>query len=60
MVALTIPPNLPSQGLMERLGMRRAADLDFTDTRFGPELNPALVWTLEAADWPGARAAALR
>ena len=26
-------------------------------TRFGPELNPALIWRIEAADWPAARKA---
>lgn len=58
-IAITVPANRASQGLMERLGMRRREDLDFIDSRFGPELNPAIVWRLEASDWPGARAAAL-
>ncbi len=59
-VALTIAANLPSQGLMERLGMVRRADLDFIDTRFGPELNPSMVWRIDAGDWPEARARALQ
>lgn len=59
-VALTIPPNLPSQGLMERLGMMRRSDLDFIDPRFGEEMNPNIVWRIEAAEWPGARARALQ
>lgn len=59
MLSMTIPANLPSQGLMHRLGMSRRADLDFEDTRFGPELNPALIWRLDADHWPAARAAAL-
>ena len=58
-VALTIPANQASQGLMERLGMRRRTDLDFTDERFGPELNPAIVWRIDAGDWPEARARSL-
>ena len=58
-IAMTVPANLPSQGLMARLGMARRADLDFEDTRFGPELNPALIWRIEAENWPAARAAAL-
>ena len=58
-VAMTVPDNLASQGLMQRLGMLRRADLDFEDSRFGPELNPALIWRIDAADWPAARAAAL-
>ena len=58
-VALTIAANAPSQGLMERLGMQRRSDFDFDDDRFGPEMNPTLVWRIEAAEWPAARAAAL-
>jgi RimJ/RimL family protein N-acetyltransferase len=59
-IALTVPANLASQSLMWRLGMSRREDLDFVDTRFGPELNPSLVWRIDAADWPSAREAALR
>ena len=58
-VALTVASNKPSQGLMERLGMQRREDLDFVDERFGPELNPTMIWRIQAADWPVARAAAL-
>lgn len=58
-IALTIPPNLPSQGLMKRLGMTRREDLDFVDERFGPEVNPQIVYVLDAEEWPAARAAAL-
>ena len=58
-IAITTAGNLASQRLMERLGMVRRADLDFTDTRFGPELNPQMIWRIDAADWPAARAAAL-
>jgi RimJ/RimL family protein N-acetyltransferase len=57
-IAMTIPANVESQGLMKRLGMTRAQDLDFTDTRFGPETNPQIVYAIDAADWPAARAAA--
>ena len=59
-LALTVDANLPSRGLMERLGMTRRADLDFIDTRFGPELNPSMVWKIAAGDWPAARAKALQ
>ena len=59
-IALTVPANLASQSLMWRLGMSRREDLDFVDTRFGPELNPSLVWRIDAADWPSARKAALQ
>ena len=58
-LALTVPSNTPSQGLMIRLAMTRRSDLDYTDTRFGPDLNPTLVFMMTAEDWPAARAAAL-
>jgi len=58
-VAMTVPLNVGSQGLMKRLGMSRRADLDFHDPRFDPDTNPWIVWSIEASDWPAARAAAL-
>jgi RimJ/RimL family protein N-acetyltransferase len=58
-IAMTVPENRASWGLMRRLGMARREDLDFLDERFGPELNPSIVYWMEAADWPAARAAAL-
>jgi RimJ/RimL family protein N-acetyltransferase len=58
-VALTIVPNLESQGLMKRLGMVRREDLDFDDQRFGPDMNPTVVYRIDAEQWPAARAAAL-
>ena len=59
-VALTVPGNAGSQGLMKRLGMIRRGDLDFVDPRFlNPgDFNPAIVYLIEASDWPGAKAAA--
>jgi RimJ/RimL family protein N-acetyltransferase len=59
-IALTVPDNRTSWGLMERLGMNRREDLDFEDSRFGPELNPSIVYWLEASDWPSARKLALQ
>lgn len=56
-VAFTVDANRPSWRLMERLGMTRRADLDFVDPRFGPELNPSIVYSLSAADWPNREAA---
>jgi len=56
-VALTVAGNRGSWGLMERLGMIRRPDLDYVDPRFGPELNPTIVYRMDAADWPTARAA---
>ena len=58
-VALTIGPNVESQGLMKRLGMTRRQDLDFDDPRFGPEMNPTIVYSIEAGEWPAARQRAL-
>jgi len=49
-VALTVPGNVASRGLMERLGMIRREDLDFDDPRYGPELNPTIVYRVDAAD----------
>jgi RimJ/RimL family protein N-acetyltransferase len=61
-VALTVPGNEPSQALMKRLGMTRRKDLDFVDPRFDHpgELNPAIVYVVDAVDWPAARDTALR
>ena len=58
-IAMTIPPNHESQGLMKRLGMVRREALDFIDQRFGPDVNPQIVFEMTAADWPAARKAAL-
>jgi RimJ/RimL family protein N-acetyltransferase len=58
-VAITVEGNGASQGLMRRLGMKRRRDLDYVDERHVEELGPALVWSIAAADWPTARAAAL-
>ena len=58
-VALTVQDNNSSWGLMKRLGMARRPDLDFVDERYGPELNPCIVYRIDASDWPATRAAAL-
>jgi RimJ/RimL family protein N-acetyltransferase len=58
-VALTVAGNQDSQGLMKRLGMIRRADMDYEDSRYGPELNPTIVYRMDAAGWPAASAAAL-
>ncbi|QIK95481.1 GNAT family N-acetyltransferase [Sphingomonas sp. HDW15A] len=59
-LAFTVTGNEGSWGLMERLGMRRRQDLDFTDSRFGPDLNPTIVYRIDASEWPWARQQALR
>jgi RimJ/RimL family protein N-acetyltransferase len=53
-VALTVAGNEASWTLMERLGMTRRPELDYDDPRFGPELNPTIVYRLERDQWPGA------
>ena len=60
-VALTVPGNAASLGLMHRLGMRHRSDCDYVDPRFDDpgELNPSVVYWIDAADWPAARVAAL-
>lgn len=57
-VALTIAANIDSVGLMHRLGMKHCADLDYHDARFGPEMNPTIVFRIDAEDWPASRARA--
>ena len=57
-VALTVEGNQASQALMKRLEMVRREEMDFEDGRFGPELNPTIVYRIDAVDWPAARASA--
>ena len=44
--ALTVDGNAASWGLMKRLGMRRREDLDYEDDRYGPDLNPTIVYSI--------------
>lgn len=60
-VALTVSGNVPSLSLMKRLGMLRRDDLDFVG-KFAPGSETSqltIVYRIDAADWPAARAAAL-
>lgn len=52
-VALTVAGNAASWGLMKRLGMQRREELDYTDTRFGADLNPTMVYSITAEQWSG-------
>ena len=50
-VALTSNANQPSWKLMEKLGMRRRTDLDFSDPAYSAEDNPTILYSLAAEDW---------
>lgn len=52
-VAFTAVPNLPSQAVMRRLGMRRAEQLDFDHPAIpeGSPLRRHVSFTLARADW---------
>ena len=58
-VALTVTQNEASQGLMKRLRMTRRKDMDFHSADLPQELNPTIVYRVEAEEWPAARADAL-
>lgn len=45
-VAVTVPGNRGSWTLMRRLGMQARPDLDYADPRYGPELNPAIIYEI--------------
>jgi RimJ/RimL family protein N-acetyltransferase len=49
--AQTSQRNVASWRLMERLGMRRRAELDYSDADYPPEDNPTMVYSLDASDW---------
>jgi RimJ/RimL family protein N-acetyltransferase len=51
--ALTVIGNTASWGLMERLGMRRREDLDFSDERFEGELRDTIVYSIARDEWTG-------
>ena len=60
-IAMTALGNLSSQGLMKRLGMTRREDLDFIHKGFPADsnVNPQIIFRIDASQWPAARAAAL-
>lgn len=55
LAALTSERNAASWRLMEKLGMRRKAELDFTDPAFAAHDNPTIVYQLDKQDWAAAR-----
>lgn len=54
-IAVTVAGNVASWRLMERLGMERRADWDYRDDRFGPELNPSIVYAISRQQWENAQ-----
>ncbi|MFB0611864.1 GNAT family N-acetyltransferase [Aurantiacibacter poecillastricola] len=54
-IAITVAGNTASWGLMKRLGMTRREDLDFHDPRWGPELNPSIIYAITAQQWTHSR-----
>jgi len=54
-VALTIAANVGSWRLMEKLGMARRPDLDFTDPAMPPEQNPTIQYAITRAEWEALR-----
>lgn len=54
-VALTVEANVGSWRLMEKLGMARRPDLDFTDPAMPPEHNPTIQYALTRAQWEALR-----
>jgi len=56
-VAMTVPGNVASQKVMQRLGMKRLPHLDFVDRRFAHpgDWNPSIVTAISAADWKAQR-----
>lgn len=54
-VALTSERNVGSWRLMEKLGMHRREDLDFSDPSFAPEDNPTIQYSLTSEQWEAAQ-----
>lgn len=50
-VALTVAGNTASWGLMLRLGMRRRAELDYPDLRYGPPWRDAIIYSIDRPTW---------
>ncbi|RPF71371.1 GNAT family N-acetyltransferase [Aurantiacibacter spongiae] len=50
-IALTVEGNIASRTLMRRLGLTRRPELDYTDPRHGPDLNPVWVHSITRDRW---------
>lgn len=55
LVALTSERNMGSWRLMEKLGMERRKDLDFSDPSFATEDNPTIQYSLTLDQWEQAQ-----
>ncbi|WP_432201575.1 GNAT family N-acetyltransferase [Erythrobacter sp. W53] len=55
LVALTSTANAGSWNLMQKLGMERRADLDFTDPEFPPEDSPTIQYSITRDRWEAAQ-----
>jgi RimJ/RimL family protein N-acetyltransferase len=51
--AQTSDSNVASTRMMQRLGLGRRSDLDYTDPDYPARDNPTTVWSLGAEDWHG-------
>lgn len=54
-IALTVERNVPSWGLMIRLGMERREDLDFANDDFDPENSIIIVYSIDRVQWAAQR-----
>ena len=54
-IAMTVQRNTASWGLMQRLGMRRRADLDFDNAEFDKEDPVVIVYSIDRASWTAHR-----
>ena len=54
-VALTSAANVGSWKLMQKLGMVRREDLDFSDPAFPPQDNPTIQYSLTHEQWENTR-----
>lgn len=50
-VALTVPDNIPSWGLMKRLGMRSREELAYEDGRYDPPWRDNIVYSISRDEW---------
>ncbi|TNE53924.1 MAG: N-acetyltransferase [Sphingomonadales bacterium] len=55
LVALTCEANAPSWRFMEKLGMERRVDLDFSDPAYAAAQNPTIQYSLSREQWENAQ-----